>query len=137
MKKVLSLLLLIIILAGCKKIIEKKQNQMIIDAITNGRWKVSDYVKTNDNLTANFNGYEFQFHSNETVDAIHNNSVEKTGTWKVSQEAGTITADFPLAGEPLVLLNGTWQITNTTWTSVNASLQVNNETCLLKLEKLP
>jgi hypothetical protein len=55
----------------------------------------------------------------------------------VSQEAGTITADFPSAGEPLVLLNGTWQITNTTWTSVNASLQVNNETCLLKLEKLP
>ena len=136
MKNILTLTLLIA-LVGCSK--EKKeeiQENLVIQAMTNGQWKVSSFVKGSTNVTSEFSPYKFQFKTDLTVDAINGGSVEKTGSWNADANAMTITSNFTGAVNPLVYLNGTWTITNTTWTSVNATQNVSGEVRTLRLDKL-
>ena len=78
---------------------------------------------------------EFQFKTDHTVDAINNGTVEKTGFWNADATSQTITSNFTNAVDPLALLNGTWTITNNSWTWVEAKLTVNGELCNLRLDK--
>ncbi|HWJ28641.1 MAG TPA: hypothetical protein VNS32_19010 [Flavisolibacter sp.] len=123
--------------AGCTK--EQKQQQqedLVIQAMVNGQWKVTSFKKAGVDITADFSVYKFQFKNNYSVDAINNGSVEKTGTWNANATAQTITSNFTNAVDPLALLNGTWIIQKTTWTSVDANQTVNGETRILHLDKL-
>lgn len=86
-------------------------------------------------MTPDFSVYKFQFQSNRTVDAIKNSSVEKRGTWDANPYAKTITSNFVNANQTLRLLNGTWTITKTTMTTVDATQTVNSEIWTLKLAK--
>lgn len=137
MKKLLPAFLFIILLSGCKKAIENKQEQMVLDAVTTGAWKVTNYQKGTESYTTRFDNYSFKFQPNHTVDAIRNSITEATGYWEENRDAATITAGFNNTGEPVSLLNGVWHITKTTWTSVEATQQVSGENRLLKLEKIP
>jgi hypothetical protein len=137
MKILLPAFLFITLLGSCKKAIENKQEQIVMNAITTGSWKVSNYLKGSESSTAKFDNYSFKFHPNYTVDALRNSVLEASGYWEENRDAGTITAGFNNSGEPLSLLNGVWHILETTWTSVEANQVVNGETRLLKLEKLP
>jgi hypothetical protein len=137
MKKLYSIVLLLLFI-GCspEKIKEEQQQNLVIQAMTNGQWKVSGFVKGGSDVTADFNPYKFQFKTNLTVDAINNGAVEKTGSWNADADAQTITSNFTNASSPLMLLNGTWNITSTTWTSVNATQTVGTEVRTLRLDKL-
>jgi hypothetical protein len=134
-------LYLIALLAGLfscdtKEIVEEQQENLVVQAMTNGQWKVSSFIKGGSDVTADFSTYKFQFKNNNTVDAINNGNVEKTGTWTADANAQTITSGFANVGQPLDLLNGTFNIESTTWTSVNASQTVNGELRTLRLDKL-
>lgn len=134
-------LYLIALLAGlfsCDKdnIVEQRQENLVIQAMTNGQWKVSSFIKGGSDVTADFSNYKFQFKNNFTVDAINNGSIEKTGTWAADANAQTITSGFTNAGHPVILLNGTFNIESTTWTSVNANQTINGELRTLRLDKL-
>ena len=136
MKNIFKLTLLLF-LASCSK--EKKQEiqtNLVIEAMTNGQWKVSNYNKGGTDITSEFTNYKFQFYKNLTVDAIKSGSVEKSGTWNADANSQTITSTFTGATDPLVHLNGTWTITSTTWTSVNATQNVSGEIRNLRLDKL-
>ena len=122
-------------LTSCDKLIEKAAEDAIVDAMVNGKWIVTKYTRAGSNITTDFDGYKFQFHRNETIDAIKNLVVEKTGTWEGDGNAKTMKAQFTNAVEPLVLLNGTWQITNNSWTFVEASQTVSGELRTLRLDK--
>jgi hypothetical protein len=137
MKKLLLATIFISLLSGCKKTVENKQEQMVLNAMTTGSWKVTNYTKGSVSYTAGFDNYSFKFQPNHTVDALRNSIIEATGYWEENRDAATITAGFNNSGEPVSLLNGIWQITRTTWTSVEANQLVNGETRLLKLEKIP
>lgn len=132
MKKLYPLVLLIV-LAGCKK--EKKAENIVIQAMVNGQWKVSNFNKGGTDMTANFAPYKFQFKTDYTVDAINNGAVEKTGTWNADAVAQSITSNFSNAVNPVALLNGTWAITNNSWTWVEAKQTVSGELLLLRLDK--
>ena len=132
MKKLYFFLLVLIIFGGCVK---KKQEEKVLDAMTNGQWKVTIFTKGSTDLTANFDPYKFQFKSNNTVDAINNGTVEKTGSWDEDMAARTITSNFTNTGNPLLLLNGTWKIINNSWTWVEAQQTLNNELMTLRLDK--
>ena len=134
MKK-LQAFILLFILTGCSKEIQKQQENLVVQAMTNGQWVVTSYVKGSTDLTSGFTNYKFQFRTNFTVDAIYNGTLEKTGTWNADASAQTITSVFSGATNPLVLLNGTWNITNTTWTSVQANQTVAGELTTLRLDK--
>ena len=130
--KNIYLVVFLIFFLGC---IKKKQEDMVVNAMVNGQWKVTNFKIDALDVTTDFATYKFQFKTNLTVDAINNGSIEKTGSWNADATAQTITSNFTNAFNPLVLLNGTWQITNNSWTWVEARQTVNNELLTLRLDK--
>src|ERR1700754_4607144 len=121
MKRLLPILTLIILCSSlsCKKLIEKKQRNAIIDAMTNGRWLVEQYFEKDSNITYVFLNYEFQFYENGEVKGMVGTNVAN-GTWVADTDKYTITSEFPAAGEPLVKLNFTWAIKDSYWDFVKA-----------------
>lgn len=136
MKKVLIALSLVIMLGACKKTIDKLKENAVISAMTDGQWIITNFVNNGSTITSDFSAYKFQFYSNQTVDAINNGTVEKTGTWSGDATTMTITANFANAGTTLGHINGVWHIDNNSWTYVVASQNINAETKALRLEKL-
>jgi len=135
MKTLLLLALLLCSLLSCKKTVENAQRDAVVDIMVSGQWSVTKYMKGDSTITPQFAPYKFQFHDNGSVDAIRNGMLEKTGTWKGDATLLTITSSFPGAPYPLPLLNGTFQITKTGLSSVEARMLLNGETHLLRLDK--
>jgi len=121
MKKLLPLLAIIILTSSlsCKKLIEKKQRDAVVDAMTDGVWLVEQYFENQDNLTSDFQNYEFQFYENGTVQGILGTEVAN-GTWLADVDKYTITSEFPAAANPLARLNFTWLIKDSYWDFVKA-----------------
>jgi len=119
-------------LAGC---IKKKQEDMVVNAMVEGQWKITKFIKGASDITTDFASYKFQFKTNFTVDAINNGIVENTGSWNADATTQTITSNFTNVGAPLTFLNGTWQITNNSWTWVEATQTVNGQLYSLRLDK--
>ncbi|RYY31021.1 MAG: hypothetical protein EOO04_02825 [Chitinophagaceae bacterium] len=61
MFRLIPLLLLMTLCLSCKKVIERKKEQVVIDAITNGVWFVEYYSEEGLTGTSEFGGYEFKF----------------------------------------------------------------------------
>jgi hypothetical protein len=134
-KPVLIVLLLIVpAVFSCKKLIEKKKEDVVIDAITNGRWFVKEYRAASLYVTAEFNGYEFQFYTDGRVDGFLNTTVTN-GTWTGDVNQMTITSNFGSAGQPLSRLNGLWKITDNSYTNVSAYNVNGVDTNFLELQK--
>src|SRR5688572_5745722 len=130
-------LIILLGLFGCKKQIEKIQNDLVIQAMTTGQWKMVSFTNGSTNITSDFAPYSFHFKTDYTVDAINNSIVESTGTWGADADAKTITSNFSTqANNPLPLLNGTWKITKNSWTYVEANMTVNGILRTLRLEKI-
>jgi hypothetical protein len=133
---------LILLLAGstllsfsCKKAIQQAQKNIIIDAMTNGRWYVEQYKDSSTDVTGDFFGYEFQFYENGNVDGIKT-PVTKSGTWSSDINNYTITANFPVAaGDTLRRLNYTWKITDSYLNYVEAKTTTANGDNILHLRK--
>jgi hypothetical protein len=135
MKNIL-LLTLIFLFTACGEKVETTQQNIILDAMTNGQWKVTSFRMGSMDHTADFTSYKFQFKTNSTVDALNSGSLEKTGTWQADPAARTISSQFANASSTLTLLNGTWVITDNSWTYVIASQTVNGTVYSLRLDKL-
>jgi hypothetical protein len=135
MKKFCTIFFLATILGCTKKAEQQLQQNLIVQAMVNGQWKVTSFKRSGTDVTTDFASYKFQFHDNQTVDALNNGVLEKTGSWAADPAAQTISSMFNNAVNPLALLNGTWTVTNTTWTTVDANQTVGAETRLLHLDK--
>ena len=135
MKKLIPLFVLIIFFASCKKTAEKIGEDLVIQAMTSGQWKVTKFIQSGNDITSSFSGYKFQYYSNKTVDAILNGTTERTGSWDGNATAMTTWASFPGAPNPISLINGTWNITNNGWTYVEATQTNGSETKTLRLDK--
>lgn len=136
MKNIALLLLLAFAVGGCKKAVQSAQENIVLQAMTDGQWKVTRFKRDTTDVSASFASYVFQFRADKTVDAINNNSFESKGSWNADPEARTITSSFGnTAAATVQLLNGTWHITNNSWTFVEASQTVNNEVRTLRLDK--
>jgi hypothetical protein len=135
MKNIVLLALVLTILGGCKKFVESVQEDLVINAMTDGQWRVTSLKRDVNDVTAGFSPYSFQFKKDKTVEAINGGAVESRGTWNGNAENRTIAASFSNANSTLMLLNGTWQITKNSWTFVEATQTVNNEVRTLRLDK--
>jgi hypothetical protein len=120
MKKI-AVFALILLLTGCKKTIENIKEDLVIKAMTDGKWKVTLFTLNGNNITADFSSYKFKYHSNKTVDALNNDVVERTGSWDGDASTMTTSAQFNGATYPLSLINGSWHIDRNSWTYVEAS----------------
>lgn len=135
MKKYFVFFGFVICLLSCKKAIESAQEDLVIKAMTDGQWRVTKFTNGNSDVTASFSPYKFQFQKNNTVQAINNGSIENTGSWNADALARTIFSAFNGASSTVSLLNGTWKITNNSWTFVEANQTVNGEVLTLRLDK--
>ncbi len=136
MKKLFTFFLSVILLSSCEKAKEKIGADLVIQAMTDGQWVITRFTQSGTNITSNFSGYKFQYYANKTVDAIKNGATERTGNWDGNATAMTTWADFPGAPNPIILINGTWNITNNSWTFVEATQTIGVETKTLRLDKL-
>ena len=135
MKRLLTVLVALVLLTGCKKAIQKQQEDLVIKAMTDGKWIITSFTQNGNNITSDFSGYKFQYYSNKTVDAIFNGSVERTGNWDGSATDMTTWASFSGSTYPITLINGTWHIDNNSWTFVVATQTNGSETKTMRLEK--
>jgi hypothetical protein len=135
MKTFFILLILSLSLTSCKKAIEAAKEDLVINAMTDGQWRVTKFIKGTTDRTADFTFYKFQFKKNNTVDAINVASIESTGSWNADAVSRTISSAFTSASATVSLLNGTWLITNNSWTFVEATQLVNGETLMLRIDK--
>lgn len=136
MKKLFAIFFGLILLTSCKKTVENVAQDLVIQAMVNGQWKVSKFTKNGNDITVDFAAYKFQYHSNKTVDAIKNGIKERSGNWDGNATAMTTWADFPGAPTPISLINGTWNITKNSWTFVEATQTNGTEIKTLRLDKL-
>lgn len=125
-----------LLLSGCKKDPEDVPEDLIVLAMTNGQWVITNFVHNSTNKTSDFSPYKFQFYANRTVQAIKNGSVESTGTWEGNTTTQTITATFTGASDPVGLLTGVWSVTDNSWTFVEANNNAGGQTKSLRLDKL-
>ena len=134
MKKYIAFIF-IILLAGCKKTIDNVQEDLVIKAMTDGRWIVTNFTLNATNITVDFATYKFKYYSNKTVDATKNGTLEKTGTWDGNAATMTTSANFAGAVYPLSLINGSWQIVRNGWTYVEATQTIGSDTKTMRLDK--
>ena len=138
MKNFFRILVLILFInfASCKKAIENKQRDLLVDAITNGVWQVHKYLEDSTDITSQFYGYTFQF---EEAGAVHANyyGVTDHGTWTGDINTYSITSQFPTANDPLKKLNGTWKLTDSYWDYVEAEMITTTGKNYLHLKKKP
>jgi len=132
----LSVLLLIVNLFSCKKAIENKQRDILIDAMTNGQWLVQQYIEGTVDISFEFYGYRFQFEENGAVHALLGPSV-LDGTWQGDVNNYSITSQFPSASDPIKKLNGIWKITDSYLDYVEAEMNTSNGKNILHLRKKP
>jgi hypothetical protein len=98
---------------------------------------VANFTKASTNYTTDFTGYQFQFKTDNSVDAFKNSILQKTGTWQGDATTLTITSNFPADAQyPLPLLNGVWKITDGGNDFVVATKTENGEMNTLRLEKV-
>ncbi len=130
-----ALVFSMVLFFSCKKAIQQQEENIIINAVTDGHWFVKQYKKDSLDVTAMFTGYEFQFYKNNNVDALLN-ATKKSGTWNSDISNYTITATFPAnAGDTLVLLNHTWKITDSYLNYVECNTPTATGTNYLHLRK--
>lgn len=119
---------------SCKKAIEKKAENMIMEAITNGEWIVEQYFEGSNNLSNQFQNYYFKFNSDGTLTGTIDSSVTN-GTWTPNVSNYTITSNFPTAIDPLLKLNGVWKLKDSDWDYVKAEMETSGGTKVLTLRK--
>jgi hypothetical protein len=103
--------------------------------MTDGQWKVTNFVNNGTNVSADFATYKFKYYSNKTVEAINSGTIEKTGTWDGNSSNMTTSANFTGAVYPLTLINGNWLITRNSWIYVEASQTNGSDVKTMRLDK--
>ena len=136
MTRIITAVCFVLLFSGCKKTIQKAQEDLVISAMTNGQWAITSFIQNGTDITSDFTTYKFQYYKNRTVDAIKSGVVEKTGNWNGDASAMTTYANFSGVTNPLLLINGTWHIDDNSWTYVKASQSNGSETKIMRLDKL-
>ena len=136
MKKWLPVVMLLLGISSisCKKTVEDKKIDLLVQAMTNGVWLVDLYTDGSTDITTDFQGYEFQFLEDGTVMGTKN-SIMTHGTWIGDINTQTITSNFPGAPHPLSKLNGTWKITDSYLDYVKSEMGTGTSKQVLHLKK--
>ena len=130
---ILALLCLTLTLSSCRKAVVELQTKTLIEIITSGRWVIDQFTEGTTAYTQDYQGYEFKFNENGTVDAFLGSAVT-TGSFSVDALNKRISSRFPSGSTPLLLrLNETWTVTNASLTQVEAKPSDPARTAYLKI----
>ena len=138
MKKPVHIFLLlisfIVAFSSCKKLVEDKKRDLLVQAMTDGEWHIETFQEGSVVITDQFTGFNFKFHEDGTVTSSRD-SVLQEGTWSSDLQNYSIMSDFPGAAYPLNKLNGTWKITDTQSDYVVAEMSNDQVKNILHLRK--
>jgi len=133
-----SLVFIMTIFASCEKVKTQVQQavgeDLIVAIMTSGSWTVDVFTVAAVDVKQEFNGYEFQFLKDGSVEAIKSTTTVK-GTWKSDKTALTIQATFPPGNTSLQRLNFTWYITESGTSFVEARSEQNGAVSTMRLVK--
>jgi hypothetical protein len=121
---------------SCKKAIEDKKREIMMDAMTSGVWIVEQFFEGATNISSEFLFYEFRFYENGTITSTKGNTITN-GTWADDISNFSITSQFPDATDALKKLNGVWKIKDSYWDYVKAEMQTPGGINVLHLRKKP
>lgn len=134
----LSLVFILLTFASCEKAKQQLQEtvaeDLIVTMMTSGRWMVDVFAVAAVDVKQEFDGYEFQFLKDGSVEAIKSTTIVK-GTWKSDKTVLTIQASFPPGNSSLQRLNYTWYITKSGSTFVEARSEQNGAISTMRLVK--
>lgn len=138
LRSLLSVCMISLVLIGslsCKKAVEEQYNDIIKKLMTDGSWVITKFTENGTYITSSFNGWVYKFNDNNTITATQGATIQ-SGTWQSDVSTQTITAQFANAvGDPLVKLNGTWKIANSTPTVGNFTQTKNSIPYTMELTK--
>jgi hypothetical protein len=136
MKILFSYLIVFILFSfsSCKKLIEDKQKDALLELITSGQWHVESFTEGTSSITTEFQGYNFQFTEDGSVYGNLGTQIIP-GTWSGDISNYSISSNFPDAPDPVKKLNGTWRITDSAVDFVVAEMQNVQGITVLHLRK--
>jgi hypothetical protein len=115
MRKMFTILLAALAITGfanCKKAVQQAQEQVVVNAITDGVWIITNFTEAGTDITASFAGWEFIFYANGTSLGTKTGAANVTGTWTGDSGTFSFTTKFTSAApEPLPKAEGTWTVT--------------------------
>jgi hypothetical protein len=123
-------------LFSCKKAVDTVQQNVAFDIITNGQWIVTRFDVGTTPKSSEYADFVFQFFSNGVVTAKKAGNPDINGNWSVRTDVAAINSNFPGQEDPLRRFNGTWLLTRTTETTVQAIRDEAGQTLTLGLRKL-
>jgi hypothetical protein len=102
--------------------------------MTTGQWHVESYMEGTIAVTDQFQGFNFQFYEDGSVTG-NNGTSSTTGTWLGDIRNYSIISNFPSATNPLIKLNGTWLIKDSSMDYVAAEMKTSQGIMILHLRK--
>ena len=124
---------ILLMAASCKREIPAVPEDLLVKVLTEGEWSVTEYKINGVDKTPDFAGWRVKFYSTKTADAKFNTTVRSSGTWDASQTSQTFTINFPTAGQPMSLSNGTWHVDQPGTRVVVSSQTVGTDVKIMKL----
>jgi hypothetical protein len=104
---------LLLLLGGCKKIVEKKQQNLFEDNILNRDFVVSLATDSGANITTQFTGYTFRLGKNTLLDgpmtASNSTLPVINGTWSANDDYSKLTINLPSTITGFSFLNREWK----------------------------
>ena len=128
-----TLLLSAFFFTNCTKDTQVNYTENTSEIITQGKWTV-EYFFANQDLTAQYNNYQFTFLGNGTLTAT-NNTMQVHGNWRMIKDVDRkdILQINIITGDPnLVEMNEHWNVTDKTLLKL-AMVEGNNQLRLRKL----
>lgn len=113
--------LLSIVLNGCKKddVITPNLSTEVTNTLKSGTWRVSYYWDNDQDETASFSGYSFQFLNNNTVTASNNISTV-SGSWATGIDDSSVKLLLNFVSPPdFESISGDWKISLHSPTQIN------------------
>jgi hypothetical protein len=136
MKKtiLLGMLLCTAALVSCKKTVEEKARDLLMEAITDGIWSVTGYMQDTTEIGHEFQGYDFIFYTDQSM-VVAKGSDTLTGTWKGDIYARSIKSECNSADDPVKKINGEWIIKESNWHYVKAEMKTATGMNTLEMKK--
>lgn len=96
----LSLLLFSVVIVGCSNDDDNQNNNndnttsadQTTQIMEEGTWRITNFIDSGDDETADFNGYAFTFLANGTVNAVKGNETV-SGTWSITDDNSNSSSD--------------------------------------------
>lgn len=136
MKALLFGLAALVVLSGCKKVKESVVETAAINFLDGTEWRVTAFTEGPTSHSADFSTFIFRFNRDQTVTALRDQVPAAAGVFRTDVANRSIYANFPAGTpHPLILLNATWTITQSTMRTLTATTTVGSQPRELKMER--